>query len=279
MPNAQAFNPDGPAQAATDTAHRQAVERAIQMMRERLHEPLALDDLAASACLSPFHFSRVFRQVTGSPPGQFLAALRLNAAKLLLLTTPLSVTDVCFEVGYSSLGSFTTRFTQFVGMPPASLRRLPADFDPARLEALNRHIARAQAGVRSDAYVTGRVVAPGARVGTICVGLFAQPIPQGYPIVCTMLPGPGAYRLGPVPDGRYYLLSAGLPWSDDPLAYLLPGAGLLVGVGLMPLTVQHGVWSGAPDLILGPPRPTDPPIVVALPLLLARFGSSFARSV
>src|SRR5260221_7886984 len=102
-----------------DTAHHitlvtqtQAVERAIQAMHTHLHELLTLEDLASVACLSPSHFTRVFDRLIGIPPGEFLSALRFQAARRLLLTTPLSVTDICFEVGYTSTGSFTSRFTQ-----------------------------------------------------------------------------------------------------------------------------------------------------------------------
>src|SRR5256885_16974367 len=88
-------------------AHTQAVDRAIQVMHTHLHEVLTLEDLASVAYLSPSRFKHVFRHLIGIPPGEFLSALRLQAARRLLLTTPLSVTDICFEVGYSSMGSFT----------------------------------------------------------------------------------------------------------------------------------------------------------------------------
>src|ERR1019366_7771815 len=100
----------------TRELHQVAVERAIQTMHERLCDPLSLDDMADIACLSPYYFSRVFHQIVGVPPCEFLATLRINRAKHLLLTTSLSVTAICFEVGYVSRGSFTTRFTQQVGL-------------------------------------------------------------------------------------------------------------------------------------------------------------------
>src|ERR1044072_6247332 len=103
----------------TIASHYRAVERVILAMRERLDEALTLEDLAEVAIISPFYFDRIFRQITGIPPCQFLSALRMEAAKRLLLTSSLSVTDVCFEVGYNSLGTFTTRFTQLVGLPPS----------------------------------------------------------------------------------------------------------------------------------------------------------------
>src|SRR6266581_4999981 len=108
----------------------QAVERAIQAMHTHLDEELALEDLASVACLSPSHFHRVFRRLIGVPPGEFLAALRFQAARRLLLTTSLSVTDICFAVGYTSTGSFTSRFTHLVGLSPRLLRQRAHAFEP-----------------------------------------------------------------------------------------------------------------------------------------------------
>src|SRR6266705_3561585 len=114
----------------TLTTQTQAVERAIQAMHTHLHEVLTLEDLASVACLSPSHFHRVFCRLIGIPPGEFLSALRFQAARRLLLTTSLSVTDICFEVVYNSVGSFTSRFTQLVGLSPRLLRQRAHAFEP-----------------------------------------------------------------------------------------------------------------------------------------------------
>src|SRR6202521_905619 len=98
----------------TLAAHKQAVERAIQVMHTHMQEVLTLEDLASVAYLSPSRFKHVFRHLIGIPPGDFLCARRLRAARRLLLTTPLSVAEICFEVGYSSMASFTSRFTRLV---------------------------------------------------------------------------------------------------------------------------------------------------------------------
>lgn len=102
--------------SGTDASHLEAVERVIAAMRERVDNTLPLYAMAEIAHLSPYHFARTFRQVTGIPPGEFLGNLRLQRAKELLLTTDLSASEVCFEVGYASLGTFTTRFTQLVSV-------------------------------------------------------------------------------------------------------------------------------------------------------------------
>ena len=110
-------------------AHASAVERVVATMRERLGEALTLQDLADVAHLSPYYFARVFRDMTGIPPAEYLAALRVQEAKRLLLTTQASVTDVCFEVGYTGLGTFTARFARLVGVSPGRLRRRAEDVD------------------------------------------------------------------------------------------------------------------------------------------------------
>src|SRR2546429_4582661 len=105
-------------------------------MHERLDDPPSLQDMAGMACLSPHHFTHVFHRITGICPREFLAALRLESAKRLLLTTTRSVTEVCFDVGYSSLGSFTKRFTRLVGISPSHLRELAEQFTLPPLDLL-----------------------------------------------------------------------------------------------------------------------------------------------
>lgn len=107
----------------TIESHRCVVERVVSVMRQRLNRNFSLAEMATVAGVSPFHFSRIFRQVTGVSPGRFHAALRLEAAERLLVTTRLSVTEICFEVGYSSLGTFVRRFTDEKGLSPRQLRR------------------------------------------------------------------------------------------------------------------------------------------------------------
>src|SRR5215213_3589316 len=109
---------------ATTAAHHEAVERVIRMMHDRLDEPLTLQEMSRTAYISPYHFNRIFRHITGIPPNKFLYALRLETAKRLLLTTNTSVTNVCFDVGYNSLGTFIRRFTGLVGLSPSHFRSL-----------------------------------------------------------------------------------------------------------------------------------------------------------
>ena len=192
------------ARHVTLATQTQAVERAIQTMYTHLHELLTLEELASVACLSPSHFHRVFRRLIGIPPGEFLTALRFQMARRLLLTTPLSVTEICFEVGYTSTGSFTSRFTQLVGLSPRLLRQRAHAFEPLPAEPAER-CPTTPSGIQMKNALLGRISAPATFRGTIYVGLFPSPIPQGTPVRCTTLRSPAWYLLHGMADGVYHL--------------------------------------------------------------------------
>jgi AraC-like DNA-binding protein len=93
------------------------------MLRETQDQPISIRDIAHAADMSPFHFIRQFEAVFGATPHQFRIQTRLDRAKQLLALSDYSVTDVCLEVGFSSLGSFSDLFTRRVGAPPSIYRR------------------------------------------------------------------------------------------------------------------------------------------------------------
>jgi AraC-like DNA-binding protein len=261
------------ARPSTDRVRHQAVEHVICTIRKRLDEPLSLPDLANLAWLSPYHFNRVFRQITGVPPFHFLSALRMDAAKRLLLTSNLSVTEVCFEVGYQSLGSFTTHFTRFVGLSPSRFRALPLENIHRAMELLHARpygLAAPQQLTPLSPGVRGVVNLPETFCGPILIGLFPAAIPQQRPVACCLLTEPGAYHIPHVADGEYFVFAAALEWSHDPLSYLLHSEqNLRVGGMRRPLRVTNGRGDNVADLVLRPLQLIDPPILIALPFLLA----------
>jgi AraC-like DNA-binding protein len=89
---------------------------------------ISLEDAAREACLSPFYFHRLFAQTFGQTPHDFLTARRIEAAKKLLTHSDMSITEICFEVGYSSLGSFSALFQREVGCSPRDYRIGAAKF-------------------------------------------------------------------------------------------------------------------------------------------------------
>ena len=103
--------------------------RAKDLADARYAEPLGVADLAAAAGLSRAHFSREFRRTFGETPHQYLLTRRLERAAALLRDTDRTVTEICFAVGLSSVGSFTTSFRRVHGKSPLAYR---ASFPPAR---------------------------------------------------------------------------------------------------------------------------------------------------
>jgi AraC-like DNA-binding protein len=85
-------------------------------------KPLTVDRLAARCRLSSFHFIRAFRSAFGMTPHQYLRERRLDRAKELLVTTPLPVTEICDQIGFQSLGSFSSLFRRMTGETPAEFR-------------------------------------------------------------------------------------------------------------------------------------------------------------
>lgn len=106
--------------------------RAKDLADARYFESLDVGDLARAAGLSRAHFSREFRRSFGESPHAYLLTRRLERAAALLRSTDRSVADICFSVGLSSVGSFTTSFKRTYGLPPTDYR---AAFPPAAEQA------------------------------------------------------------------------------------------------------------------------------------------------
>lgn len=248
------------------------VRRAISTIRDRYGEPLSLDDLAKAAMMSKFHFLRTFRSLTGTTPARFLCAVRLHEAKHLLFTTQLSVAETSVRVGYASLGTFTRRFTECVGLPPTVYRQV------ARGEVVHPDTrTNAPAPPGRHGTVTGTVATHTPPNSPIFVGLFATPTPQGRPIAHLEVGQPGDWQLSSVPAGSWYVLAAARTDRDvgaGPAAVDPTGRPLLTGmsgsVRLLPgaharieITLRAPDWSSPPLLpaLVGlhplPDGPTD----------------------
>ena len=106
-------------QALVDLAH---LRRARDFMDREYARPLDVPTMARAALMSPAHFSRQFRAAYGETPYSYLMTRRVERAKALLRDGTLSVTDVCMAVGCTSLGSFSSRFTDLVGQTPSAYR-------------------------------------------------------------------------------------------------------------------------------------------------------------
>ncbi|MBO4160966.1 MULTISPECIES: helix-turn-helix domain-containing protein [Micromonospora] len=236
-----------------------AVERAIVTMRDNIAEPLTIDDMARAAMFSKFHFSRIFRRVTGVSPGRFLSAIRLQEAKHLLVSTTLNVADISLRVGYNSVGTFSSRFTRSVGMSPTAYRRyrgfstrIPQD-----------ETRGGSAGRTST--VRGTVTGPDDEdLGFVFVGLFPDPLPEGRPVRCAVLNGAGAFELETVPEGHWYLLVQSVRTDGSPTdAHDLDPEDIFVG-SHGPIIVRRDQAVPPIEMGLKPARSIDPPVLLAL---------------
>jgi AraC-like DNA-binding protein len=94
--------------------------------------PLDLEEISSHACFSRYHFLRLFRQAFNKTPHQYLVERRIERAKELLSSKDLRVTDICFEVGFESLGSFSSLFHKTVGHPPITYREKSRESQAAK---------------------------------------------------------------------------------------------------------------------------------------------------
>lgn len=251
---------------STVRSHYESVERVISAMRNHIDQPLSLGSMARIALASRYHFNRTFRQVTGVPPSQFLYALRLEKARRLLLQTQRKVIDICYDVGYNSVGTFTRRFTDLLGVSPTTFR----DMARSPIKRLP-HYRNSGASVKdnSPCTVSGFVKCPPRFNGLVFVGLFETPIPQGVPLACAAPSADGSYLIEDAPQGEFYLFALGLkhpihaPGCFDYETALRGGGHAL--------RVSHDSVEGSTYVRLRPPSPFDPPILLVLPVLVEKF--------
>lgn len=249
---------DQQGETVTSTTIERAVHRVIADMQTNLGQDLTIDDMARTAMFSKFHFTRVFRDVTGTSPGRFLSALRLQEAKRLLLNTTFSVADISSRVGYSSVGTFSSRFKACVGVSPSVFREL-SGFTSAIDSDTHSEGDDPQGTLRGQISVSD-----GRLPGHCFVGLFPTPVPQGQPVRCSILDGPGAFELQDIPAGIWHVLVHSVPFGSE---HVPSGIGDedTVSVGHYgPVTVHADTLLMPADITLRPVGALDPPVLTAL---------------
>lgn len=229
--------------------------------------------MAQVANYSVFHFIRRFVDTVGIPPRRYVMAVRIDLAKAELVKTDRSVRDICLDLGYTSVGTFTSQFTRLVGVSPNQVRRLRrAPALPAAVAgALDR---TAHPPDRVGGTVRGRISGP--TTNAVLVGLFADVFPAGQPSGCAALDGPGPYVIRSVPPGRYFVHAAafrtgpqasGSTESSEPPepCRAAPFTWSHVGSAAAPVVVTESGGCSTADVSLRPTRPTDPPILGVVP--------------
>lgn len=229
-----------------DAVIEEAVGRVIETMRRNVGDRITIDDMARTARFSKFHFSRLFQRATGVSPGRFLSALRLQEAKQLLVSTTLNVGDISHRVGYTSPGTFSTRFTSSVGIAPTTYRRLGGVVSRIAVNPAAGHTATIHG------WVTGAATTP---AGRIFIGLFPDCLAEGRPIDYAILAHPGPYALRRVPRGIWHLHAHLIPAvvPDETSLYIGRSGPIMIRTDTEPHTT---------NIALRPTHAFDPPILL-----------------
>ena len=247
------------------------IEEAILYIQRHIYEPLSLRQLANHVSYSPYHFTRIFKARTGLSPLYYVSSMRLQKAKDLLLNTDLTVRDIGLEIGQQSLGTFTTRFTEKVGITPSQFRKSHMQVSH-HIHSLQKLSNWRENPSPSHQYATveGTIQTAHPFNGFILIGLFSKPIPEEFPLYGTLLSSTGDFNFTNVRPGTYYLMATSVSWEMQAMDILLPHSTLRTR-SKKPIIVKPASLVPHQEVTLYPPKLDDPPILVSLPSLMNRF--------
>lgn len=244
-----------------------AVHSATRMMRADLACEEGIAGLARATFYSKFHFARAFRDATGTTPRRFLSALRMQRAKELLLETDLDVLDVSTTVGYSSVGTFSSRFSALVGASPRAWRQRGGEL--YHCPAFAGGTAGSSLRVKVDLADLHLQSSP-----EILVAAYEDPIVQGPPAACARGVSGGLYELQCLPPGTWHVVVT--VWARD----LTPQGGATVTefrswrqmrafsdstTEFVPAVVRpHALTDIDPPIVYGRAMPLLPPLPLRL---------------
>ncbi len=260
-----------------DANGRASLVRTIAGLRADPSRPFHTSEASRALGLEPSAFIRQFKQLTGLSPLRFRAALRIQIAKTLLITTRMPVTEISLEVGYNSLGTFVRTFSEMVGLSPTRFRNL-ADCHPLGDIGDLPEAQWVSPEAAADAVDIVGVVEPfeAGLSFVMAAGLFREAVPAGWPIDGCLRVGPGQFRLSwPRSLRRVSLLVAALPERavrED--IWAPPSAELWVYSRELRHTAVGGRRRLELRVQLRRVRETDPPILTPLPMLLTQQQQS-----
>lgn len=250
----------------TGTDHLPAISRVTRHLNAHLGQPHTLDELASIAGCSIWHFDRIFHKITHLSPMAYLSAARMEAAKRLLVTSDALIIDICYEVGYTSLGSFGKRFTKMIGLSPRRVRTLARNFDADAFRAMFRE-AIPNPAPQNPVNVT--ITAPEGDDDEnylVFVGLFSSEVPTLQPIACGIRQGMGPLSIAAPPAGRYRGFAVGIPADGDAEDMILQD--LTLRGTAEELVVANDQPPPQLDITVRTPNHLSAPLLPIMPLML-----------
>lgn len=233
-------------------------------MITHVSEPIQLSDVARVGTLSPYHFHRVFREITSTTPARFLTSLRMTEARHLLLATSKSVTDICTEVGYSSLGTFISQFGRLNGLSPRRFRAVMARIGDIRMGDLTE-----PANTIVPHGTFGSVSGPKWASDCALFGMYRADRAKEWPSVFKVIDTDRVIRTPPVADGEYEPIAVGFSREATLMDVLSAPIGTLglVGFACSRLVVKASRSTHPFRVTLRRQRLVDPPVEFARQLL------------
>ncbi|KQL50926.1 AraC family transcriptional regulator [Heyndrickxia shackletonii] len=243
-----------------------AVKISIDYMKKNIDTEITSEELAYLVGYSTYHYSRIFKEITGVSPRHYLSALRMEAGKEMLISSKSpSILKILLLIGFRSLGTFSSKFKQFVGLSPKQFQLSTNDLH----DFVNDYKDKESPLLLASAppILSCHLEVPATFKGIIFVGLFPRAIPDQKPIIGTAFTqNQTSCVFSDIPLGTYYVLAAALKWSVNPKDYFLLNRALR-GKYDKPIEITKFTDTEI-TISLREPLPTDPPILVNLPQLL-----------
>lgn len=251
------------------------IDSVIAYMEEHAHEELRIETIAAHFGYSKYYFAREFKKVTGISPTEYLSSIRIQKG-ITSITEGESIINSQLDAGHQSAGTFASTFQKNTGLPPKRYKRQMNDlFETSKRMEENTvdseelffyHPDLEQAA--EDTYqLTIHIEVPDDFKGLLFSGLFFKPNPNHLPAMGRCRVKNFTYIFSQLPAGTYYPLACGIKSSLNPLNYFILDRSLRACDGqqiTFPLKKNEVM-----HLKLRTKLPTDPPITINLPNLLA----------
>ncbi|MDO4259071.1 MAG: AraC family transcriptional regulator [Actinomycetaceae bacterium] len=234
--------------------------QALRFLRAHYAQPLTIYDLADHLAYSESHITRLFSRYIGFSPVAYLSMIRLHEAKRLLLLEDATVAEACYEVGYSSVGTFTRRFTKAVGVAPGLFRRSGDRIAESTLPERSIFTQASPYTARIHLDIPQQIRPLLGPAPFQWIGTFSAPIPHGLPYSGTLRRGIIDVEI-PIFPHAHHILATVTPSGADPEEHLAPLTPF-VALGSAPL--QPRGKKTEITLSVHPSREIYPPLLVAL---------------